>query len=110
MAGKFVRSKSKNGKEKFVLKASNGQVILTSELYADRRGCTNGIKSVMKNSQKEENFETKTAKDGRTYFVLKSPNGQTIGKSQMYKSESGCRNGIASVAKNAADAEIVEEE
>lgn len=31
----------------------------------------------------------------------KAANGQVIGQSQQYKSESGLKNGIASVAKNA---------
>ena len=35
---------------------------------------------------------------------------QEIGRSQMYKSDSGCRNGMKSVAKNAADSAVVEEE
>ncbi|MGD8697056.1 MAG: YegP family protein, partial [Gammaproteobacteria bacterium] len=46
--------------------------------------------------------------DGRHYFVLKATNGQVVGQSQMYKTESGCANGIASVTKNAPDAAVVE--
>lgn len=108
MSGKFVCSKSKDGQEFFVLKASNGQVILQSERYKSSKSCANGIESVRKNSQQESRFECKTAKDGRTYFVLKASNGQAIGKSQMYKSDSGCRNGMASVAKHAPTAVVVE--
>lgn len=108
MAGKFVCSKSKDGQEFFVLKASNGQTILQSERYKTRKSCANGIESVRKNSQDPNRFECKTAKDGRTYFVLKAANGQAIGKSQMYKSASGCSNGIKSVATNAPDATVVE--
>jgi uncharacterized protein YegP (UPF0339 family) len=108
MSGKFVCSKSKDGQEFFVLKASNGQVILQSERYKSSKSCANGIESVRKNSQDESRFECKTAKDGRTYFNLKASNGQVIGKSQMYKSDSGCRNGMASVAKHAPTAVVVE--
>lgn len=108
MAGKFVCSKRKDGQDTFVLKASNGQVILTGEGYKSRKSCDNGIESVRKNSQVEGRFEVKTAKDGRTYFILKAANGQAIGKSQMYKSDSGCRNGMASVAKHAPTAVVVE--
>jgi len=42
--------------------------------------------------------------------VLNASNGQVIGKSQMYKTESGCANGITSVGKNAPDATLVEED
>lgn len=107
MAGKFVCSKSKDGQEFFVLKASNGQTILQSERYKSSKSCANGIASVRKNSQNPKRFECKTAKDGRTFFVLKAANGEPIGKSQMYKSDSGCKNGMASVAKNAIDAKVV---
>ncbi len=108
MAGKFVCSKSKDGQDFFVLKANNGQVILQSERYKSKKSCANGIESVRKNSQDANRFETKTAKDGRSYFVLKASNGQAIGTSQMYKSTSGCANGIKSVATNAPDAEVVD--
>ncbi len=108
MAGKFVCSKRKDGQDTFVLKASNGQVILSGEGYKTAKSCANGIESVRKNSNDPKRFECKTAKDGRTYFVLKASNGQEVGRSQMYKSESGCKNGMKSVARNAADAKVVE--
>ena len=56
MSGKFVISKRSNGEYQFNLKASNGQVVLTSEGYKDRAGCENGIASV-----KKFPFDAKTA-------------------------------------------------
>jgi hypothetical protein len=109
MPGKFVVFKGKDGQDYFRLKAGNGETILSSEGYKTRKSCMNGIESVRKNSQDEARFVCNTAKDGRTYFVLKATNGQEIGRSQMYKSDSGCRNGMKSVARNAADASVVEE-
>ena len=109
MAGKFVVFKGKDGQDYFRLKAGNGEVILSSEGYKSAKSCANGIESVRKNSQDPKRFEVREAKDGREYFVLKAGNGQEIGRSQMYKSGSGCRNGMKSVAKNAADAAVVEE-
>ena len=53
-------------------------------------------------------FKLKTAKDGQYYFVLKAKNGQTLVTSEMYKKRSSALKGIASVKKNAPDAEIVE--
>ena len=108
MAGKFLVSKSKDGQTFFVLKAANGQTILQGERYKTPKSCANGIESVRKNSQEDKRFECKKAKDGRTYFVLKAANGQPIGKSQMYKTESGCANGIDSVRRNAPDAAVAE--
>lgn len=109
MAGKFVAYTGKDGKDYFRLKAGNGEVIFTSQGYASRKSCLNGIESVRKNSQDKDRFEVREAKDGRAYFVLKATNGQEVGRSQMYKSDSGCRNGMKSVATNAADAAVVEE-
>ena len=109
MAGKFVVFKGKDGQDYFRLKAGNGETILSSEGYKARKSCENGIASVRKNSRDDSRFEIRKAKDGRQYFVLKAGNGQEIGRSQMYKSGSGCRNGMKSVARNAANAAVVEE-
>ncbi len=108
MTGKFVITTGKDGKDYFVLKAGNGEVILQSQGYTST-GCTGGIESVKTNSQNESKFEHREAKDGRTYFVLKANNGQEIGRSQMYKTESGCSNGMDSVTENAVNAVIVDD-
>lgn len=110
MPGKFVVFKGKDGQDYFRLKAGNGEVILSSQGYKTRKSCLNGIESVRKNSRETKRFVVNTAKDGRAYFVLMATNGQEVGRSQMYKSESGCKNGMKSVAKNAADAAVVTEE
>ncbi|MBG7606726.1 MAG: YegP family protein [Verrucomicrobia bacterium] len=61
-----------------------------------KAGCANGVESVKKNGGDESKFEIKDSKNGMQYFVLKS----SIGQSQMYKSASGLKNGIASIGKN----------
>lgn len=109
MAGKFVVTKGKDGQDYFVLKAGNGETILQSEGYKARKSCENGISSVRNNSADENRFERRTAKNGKFYFVLKATNGQEVGRSQMYKSESGCRNGMKSVARNAPGATVVDD-
>lgn len=109
MPGKFVVFKGKDGQDYFRLRAANGQVIFSGEGYKSRKSCLNGIESVRKNSQDPKRYEVKTAKDGRQYFILKATNGQEIGRSQMYKSSSGCRNGMKSLATNAANATVGEE-
>jgi uncharacterized protein YegP (UPF0339 family) len=108
MAGTFEIKPGRTGKVRFNLKASNGQIILTSEAYESRGAASKGITSVRKNSQNDKRFERKTAKDGSPYFVLKAANGEPIGKSEMYKTKSSMENGIASVAKNAPEAPVVD--
>ena len=109
---------------KFDLKATNGQVIATSEVYESKASCLNGVESVKKNApianvenQTLENYEVKTHpkfemyqdKAGEYRFRLKARNGEIIGISEGYTAKAGCLNGIESVKKNAEDAEIVEE-
>lgn len=106
--GKFEIKKRKDGEFQFNLKASNGQVILSSEGYTTKENCKNGVESVRKNSQIDTRFEKLEAKNGKTYFNLKANNGQIIGASEMYESVASRDNGIASVKKNAPDAEVVD--
>ena len=106
--GKFVVTLRKNGEFQFNLKATNGQVILTSEGYTTKAACLNGIESVRKNGPVEDRYEIKEAKNGKPFFNLKASNGQVIGSSQMYASERTMKAGIASVMRN-ADSPVVEE-
>ncbi len=109
---------------KFDLKASNGQTILTSEVYNTDAACRNGIESVQKNApaakvenQTEQDFQVQTNpkfeiyqdKAGQYRFRLKARNGAIIGVSENYNSKASCIGGMESVQKNAAEAEIVEE-
>jgi uncharacterized protein YegP (UPF0339 family) len=102
--------KTKDDKYHFNLKAANGQVILSSEVYNTKAAAKNGIESVKKNAAVEARYERKTAKNGKFHFNLKATNGQVIGSSQMYASESGMNNGIESVMKNAPGAGVKEAE
>ncbi len=106
MAGKFELKKAKDGQFMFNLKASNGQVILSSELYKQKSSAENGIESIRKNAGREGAFETRTNAKGEPYFILKSTNGQEIGRSEDYSSNAAMENGIASVKKNAPDAKV----
>ena len=47
---RFERKESNSGKPMFNLKATNGQVIGTSERYTTERACENGVQSVMKHA------------------------------------------------------------
>lgn len=48
--GTFELKQSENGKFHFNLKAGNGQVIATSQMYASKDAALNGIESVRKNA------------------------------------------------------------
>lgn len=106
MAGKFELYSDKAGEFRFRLKAGNGEIILSSEGYKKKASATNGIESVKKNAALEGRYEVKTGGSGKFSFNLKASNGQVIGTSQSYKTESGRDNGVQSVMKNAPDAKV----
>lgn len=120
--GKFVIRRTNTG-IKFDLKAGNGEVIATSEVYKSLNSCRNGAASVKKNApianledqtaeeyakEKCPKFEMYIDKAGEYRFRLKATNGQTIATSEGYGAKAGCLNGIDSVKRNAPDAEIDE--
>ncbi|MBQ1706044.1 MAG: YegP family protein [Clostridia bacterium] len=122
--GKFVMKRTKSG-VKFNLKAGNGEIIATSEVYNSDASCKNGIESVRRNApiapvenqtvegyqvEKHPKFEVYTDKAGEFRFRLKATNGQIIAVSESYKAMASCMNGIESVKKNAPDAPVVMEE
>lgn len=122
--GKFVIKTVKTG-IKFDLKAGNGEVIATSEVYTSESACKNGIESVRKNAvaakledQTVENYETATNpkfevytdKAGEYRFRLKARNGEIIAVSEGYKAKASCLNGIESVRKNAPEADVIKAE
>ncbi|HEY4069757.1 MAG TPA: YegP family protein [Burkholderiaceae bacterium] len=104
MSGKFEITQSHNGKFMFNLKADNGQVVLTSQMYEAKASATQGVDSVRVNAPHDERFERKTSAKGDPFFNLKAANGQVIGHSQMYSSVAAMEGGIASVKKNGPDA------
>ncbi len=108
MAGKFEVYTDKAGEHRFRLKAGNGENILASEGYKSKSSCMNGIASVKKNCLDDKCFVVDVTKAGKHKFNLRAGNHQVIGTSQSYDSESGCKNGMQSVRRNAPDAKIVE--
>ena len=106
MSGKFELSQSENGQYHFVLKAGNGEVILSSEHYTSKASAENGIESVQKNAPDAAHYEKKTASNGKPFFNLKAANHQVIGTSQLYASEAARDKGIASVQSNGVTSTI----
>lgn len=106
MSGSFELSRGKSGQFHFNLLASNRRVILTSEAYKRKQSALNGIASVKKNAKRRDNFEKRTAKNGKHYFVLLADNGEIVGQSQRYAHASSAYLGIRSVMNNAPAAKV----
>ena len=109
MNGKYVIQHAASSQFHWVLKAGNGESVLSSQLYNSKQSAETGIQSCRTNSSNDERFMRLVAKDGKPYFVLKAGNGQTIGQSQMYATVDGCKLGMDSVRRHAPDAALVDE-
>lgn len=121
--GKFVIKDTANGGFKFDLKAGNGEIIASSQVYKSQKACEAGVASVKNNALAEvedqtvENVEVKkhpkyelyTDKAGEFRFRLKASNGEIIATSEGYKQKASALNGIESIGKNAPDAAVVTE-
>ena len=118
--GKFAVKRLKSG-IKFDLKAGNGELIASSEMYSSDAACRKGIESVRRNAVLANledqtidgftkaihpKFEIYIDNAGEFRFRLKAKNGEVIAASEGYKSKSSCLNGIESVRHNAPDADI----
>ena len=111
---KFVLKQGSTGFN-FNLVAGNNEIIGTSQVYASRVTAKKGIASVQKNAPiaeiedktieaaklKNPKFELYLDKRGEFRFRLLAANGQNILASEGYKEKASCKNGIASVKKNA---------
>ena len=122
--GKFVIKTVASG-IKFDLKAGNGEVIATSEVYTSKNACENGIESVRKNApvaaiedqtiegfatEKNPKFEVYKDNKGEYRFRLKATNGQIIATGEGYAAKASCLNGVESVRRNAPEAPVAEAE
>lgn len=121
--GKFVIRETTTG-VKFNLKAGNGEIIATSEIYTTEAACRKGIESVKTNANsavedqtvegyevlKHPKYEVYLDKAGEYRFRLKARNGEIIAVGESYKAKAGCMNGIDSIKRNAPEAPIVKEE
>ena len=102
--GKFVIKETKSG-FKFDLKAGNGEIIASSEVYNALKSAQNGVESVRNNApianvedqtvegyatEKHPKFEMYTDKAGEYRFRLKAKNGEIIATSEGYKAKAGC--------------------
>lgn len=103
--GYYEIKRTHNGRFHFNLKAGNGEIILSSEMYASHASVENGILSVQNNAAEEAQYEL-CCEGAQPYFLLKAKNHQVIGHSEHYHSVQAARRGILSVKKNAQTRDI----
>jgi uncharacterized protein YegP (UPF0339 family) len=113
----FDLLRAKNGDFYFNVKAANGQVIGSSQLFASKTSAERSARTVRAlvrisrqglstgEASRRETFELFTGEDGQSYFRLRAGNGEILLGSEGYTSKAGVLNGIASVKTNGAHAE-----
>ena len=105
---------------KFDLKASNGEVIASSEVYGSRAGCVKGAQSFCRTAATEHvedqtvsdqvlthpKYEVYKDKAGEYRFRLRARNGKIVASSEGYTTHRACLDGVESVRRNAGEAVI----
>ncbi len=119
--GNFEIKKSKDGRFVFNLYAANHSIVATSQIYSSSAAAMNGIKSVIINAstspiedQTLKNYQTLNYPKWEIYldkgdqyrFRLSASNGSCVCHSQGYTNKANCKNGIESIIRLAADANI----
>lgn len=106
---------------KFDLRAGNGEVIATSEVYTTQASCLRGIEAVRrcaaagkilntldmpKKIPTNPRFEIFRDKRGHYRFRLRARNGEVVAHSEPYTTRESCESGIESVITSIQNAEI----
>lgn len=121
MPHSFKITSAKGGQ--FVAKyVYNAETIFWSENYAGKDSARNAITSLKKNvgaasvvdTTKGEigkgyRFELAASKDGQTFVRFVAANGETMVRTETYKSKSSAKNAIESLKKRAAETPVVDE-
>ena len=106
--GKWLIEHKSEGEYMAKLAASNGEVMLSSEIYTSEEGARAGIDTIIKNTE-IGNFIAYQNKNGNYYYKLKTANNKLLCVGEIYKTKEQCLKAIESVKRIAADAVITEE-
>lgn len=92
----------------FIFVNAEGKTVVKSENYAQKASAKNGIESVKKNCQDDARYELKESSNGKSFFNIKSTNGQIVGTSALFANDEERAAAIAELKANSADAEVSE--
>ena len=94
---------------RYVLKASNGELLCTSETYGTKNSVISAI-DTLKNNVENGVFSVYEDKHGRFQYLLSAKNNRIIIVGEIYSSRNTCLSAIESVKKFAASADVIETE
>ena len=106
-SGKWVIKHKGNNEYMAYLLASNGEVLLTSEVYTTIEGAKTGIETIKKNIALD-NFEVVRDKAGRFFYKLKTTANRLLCVGEVYASRQSCNSAIESVKRFAPSAILID--
>ena len=105
--GKWIIEVKSAGEYMSKLLASNGEVMLSSEIYTTEDGARNGIATIIKGID-NGTFVIYEDKNKNYYYKLKTSNNKFLCAGEIYKSEDQCLKAVESVKRIAKDSVITE--
>ena len=87
-----------DGRFYFNLRARNGEIVLQSQGYKNEASALNGTFSVAESGLDLDNYELLPSGQNGFYFNLKAANGQVVGTSEVYASQSNARRACEDIA------------
>lgn len=105
--GKWIVEKESDGEFVSKLLASNGEVMLTSEIYTTEEGAKSGIETIVRGVE-AGNFKVYQDKNDNYYYKIKTANNRLLCVGETYKSKDGCLKAVESVKRIAKDSPIIE--
>ncbi len=106
--GKWIIERESDDEFVSKLLASNGEVMLTSEIYTTEDGARSGIETIIR-SILADNFTIYQDKNNNYYYKISSANNRLLCAGEIYKSKDGCLNAVQSVKRIAEDSPILDE-
>lgn len=103
--GKWVITHKADKEYIVVLKASNGQLVLTSESYVTIKSAEQGIATIKKNVHLG-NFQIYNDKKDNYYYKLKDSSNRLLCIGEIYDTRKRCESAIESVKKFAEKSQI----
>ena len=88
------------------LYASNGEVMLTSEIYSTEDGARNGVETIKRGAE-TGNFVIYRDKGGDYYFKLKSAGNRLLCVGEIYTTRDACEKAAESVKRIAKDSPLM---
>ncbi|MCX5747785.1 MAG: YegP family protein [Proteobacteria bacterium] len=86
-----------SGQFHFNVFAKNGQIVVSSERYATEAAAYNGAFAVQAAGQAAAGYTVKQAASGTWYFTIAAPNGEIVGTSQQYTTQSSAKAAVTAV-------------